>query len=184
MDDLISKLQEILGSEEGMQKVQNVANMLGIGNEGTTSGSEQKSDSSGGFDLSALSGLLSSGGNSANTQSSENKLAQTGGMDLGGIDINTIMKIQQVMSAFHNEDDNTRFLQALRPLMREDRRHKVDELLRLMKLFSLLPLLKESGILDGFFKYYSGIFYTVNSRRCYIFVCKCFCCFIVKVCTF
>ena len=60
MDDLISKLQEILGSEEGMQKVQNVANMLGIGNEGTTSGSEQKSDSSGGFDLSALSGLLSS----------------------------------------------------------------------------------------------------------------------------
>ena len=152
MDDLISKLQEILGSEVGMQKVQNVANMLGIGNEGTTSGSEQKSDSSGGFDLSALSGLLSSGGNSANTQSSENKLAQTGGMDLGGIDINTIMKIQQVMSAFHNEDDNTRFLQALRPLMREDRRHKVDEVLRLMKLFSLLPLLKESGILDGFFK--------------------------------
>ena len=62
-----------------------------------------------------------------------------------------ILKLQQVMSAFHNEDDNTRFLQALRPLMREDRRHKVDEVLKMMKLFSLIPLLKESGILDNLF---------------------------------
>ena len=30
MDDLVSKLQEILGSEEGMQKLKNVAEMLGV----------------------------------------------------------------------------------------------------------------------------------------------------------
>ena len=31
MDDLVSKLQEILGSEEGMQKLKSVASMLGMG---------------------------------------------------------------------------------------------------------------------------------------------------------
>ena len=81
----------------------------------------------------------------------DNGKQQDGLPDLG-IDINMMLKLQQVMAAFHNEDDNTRFLQALRPLMREDRRHKVDEVLRMMKLFSLLPLLKESGILDNLLK--------------------------------
>ncbi len=151
MDDLMSKLREILGSEEEMQKVQNVANMLGIGNEEAASKGEAKGEGTGGFDLSALNSLLSSGGQQASNDVGAEKQTSNDSLDLGGFDLNTLLKIQQVMSAFHNEDDNTRFLQALRPLMREDRRHKVDEVLKLMKLFSLLPLLKESGLLDSFF---------------------------------
>ncbi len=148
MDDLVSKLQEILGSEEGMQKLKNVAEMLGVGNALPDSSAENKQADQGGFDLSALSGLLGASNNSGQMQNTE---AGNSGLGLGGLDIGMILKLQQVMSAFHNEDDNTRFLQALRPLMREDRRHKVDEVLKMMKLFSLIPLLKESGILDNFF---------------------------------
>ncbi len=147
MDDLVSKLQEILGSEEGMQKLKSVADMLGMGEStNETAPAPAASDGQqGGFDLSALSGLLAGAGGGA--QNSKGAALP----DLGGIDINMILKLQQVMSAFHNEDDNTRFLQALRPLMREERRHKVDEVLRMMKLFSLIPLLKESGVLDHLF---------------------------------
>ncbi len=140
MDDLVSKLQEILGSEEGMQKLKSVAGMLGMGDALPDSTAPLPATEQGGLDLSALTGLLGSG--STQQQQGDNGL---------GLDVGMILKLQQVMSAFHNEDDNTRFLQALRPLMREDRRHKVDEVLKLMKLFSLLPLLKESGILDRFF---------------------------------
>ena len=146
MEDLVSKLQEILGSEEGMQKLKSVAGMLGMGEIGNTPEQNQNETQEGGLDLSALSGLL--GGLQDSNKGSSGQ--ENAGLDLGGIDIGMIMKLQQVMSAFHNEDDNTRFLQALRPLMREDRRHKVDEVLRMMKLFSMLPLLKESGILDSF----------------------------------
>lgn len=147
MDDLVSKLQDILGSEEGMQKLKSVADMLGIGEGEPTAnqaGSEQ-TEQQGGLDLSALSGLLS-GGNGLSGNPSTSSIP-----DLSGLDLNMIMKLQQIMSAFHNEDDNTRLLQALRPLMREDRRHKVDEVLRMMKLFSILPLLKESGVLEKLF---------------------------------
>lgn len=149
MDDLVSKLQEILGSEEGMQKLKSVASMLGMGENGLPDEKrrETAAPSDGGLDLSALNGLLSGGG-----ASGQDNGKQQGGLPDLGIDINMMLKLQQVMAAFHNEDDNTRFLQALRPLMREDRRHKVDEVLRMMKLFSLLPLLKESGILDNLLK--------------------------------
>lgn len=151
MDDLVSKLQEILGSEEGMQKLKNVADMLGVGNATTEKNAQESKDGNGQanqFDLSALTGLLAPQSSSGSPNSNDGSSP----FDLGGIDIQTILKLQQVMSAFHNEDDNTRFLQALRPLMREDRRHKVDEVLKMMKLFSLIPLLKESGILDNLFQ--------------------------------
>ncbi len=141
MDDLVSKMQQILGSEEGMQKLKNVAEMLGMGEQAASEPSSngeavQEKDSANAMSA-LLAGLGSdSGGHGASTP------------DLGGLDLNLILTLQQAMSAFHNEDDNTRFLQALRPLMREGRRHKVDEVLRMMKLFSLIPLLKESGILE------------------------------------
>ena len=121
--------------------------MLGIGEDGASQEQSRNETQEGGMDLSALSGLL--GGMQQNDK--ETSEQGNAGLNLGGIDVGMIMKLQQVMSAFHNEDDNTRFLQALRPLMREERRHKVDEVLRLMKLFSMIPLLKESGILDSFF---------------------------------
>ena len=44
--------------------------------------------------------------------------------------------------------DNERFLLALKPLLREENRPKIDSALRLMKLFSLLPVLRESGLFD------------------------------------
>ncbi len=141
MDDLVSKMQQILGSEEGMQKLKNVAEMLGMGEQAasepsTDGGSEQQGDSA-----NAVSALLAGFGSDGGDHGAS-------APDLGGLDLNLILTLQQAMSAFHNEDDNTRFLQALRPLMREDRRHKVDEVLRMMKLFSLIPLLRESGILE------------------------------------
>ena len=147
MDDMISKLQDILGSEEGMQKLKEVADMLGVGAEHTDAVSSSSGNlaQSNGFDFSALSSLLSGGnGNTGETAASSDS-------ELGNLDLNMIIKLQQAMSAFHSEDDNTRFLQALRPLMREERRHKVDEVLRMMKLFSLIPLLKESGLLEKLF---------------------------------
>ena len=96
MDDLMSKLREILGSEEGMQKVQNVANMLGIENEEASKG-EAKGEAAGGFDLSALNGLLSAGGQQASNDTGAEKQTSNDGLDLGGLDLNTLLKIQQVM---------------------------------------------------------------------------------------
>lgn len=47
-----------------------------------------------------------------------------------------------VAGRMHEEDDRTRFLQALRPLLSEERQKKADEAMRFLRLMDMLPLLK------------------------------------------
>ncbi len=65
-----------------------------------------------------------------------------------GLDPEMLLKMLSLFEMFNQPNDNERFLLALKPLLREENRSKVDSALRLMKLFSLLPVLKESGLFD------------------------------------
>ncbi|MEG1835931.1 MAG: hypothetical protein RR914_00905 [Oscillospiraceae bacterium] len=80
------------------------------------------------------------GGNSGETES---KKAE-GGDPLSslfgeGVSSNLV----SVMSKLNKEDDKTRFLHALKPLLSEDRRKKADDAIKFLKLMEMLPLLKE-----------------------------------------
>ncbi len=76
-----------------------------------------------------------------------NQAEQSGGGLFDGLDIDTLMKIMGLFEKFNKPDDNEKFLLALKPLLREENREKIDTALKFMKLFALLPLLKESGML-------------------------------------
>lgn len=65
-----------------------------------------------------------------------------------GLDPEMLLKMLSLFETFNQPNDNERFLLALKPLLREENRSKVDSALRLMKLFSLLPVLRESGLFD------------------------------------
>lgn len=69
---------------------------------------------------------------------------------LSGIDIDpkTMATIASVMGKLgqSRDDERTRFIAALRPLLSEKRRHRADEALKMMQLFEILPLLKDSGL--------------------------------------
>lgn len=62
-----------------------------------------------------------------------------------------LMRAAPLLTAANQEDDATRLLAALRPLLGEARRKKLDEASRILKLLHLLPLLRESGILQNIF---------------------------------
>lgn len=83
-------------------------------------------------------------GNEAGAQSSD---GQDGGL-FSGLDPEMLLKMLSLFETFNQPSDNERFLLALKPLLREENRPKIDSALRLMKLFSLLPVLKESGLFD------------------------------------
>lgn len=178
MDDLSAMLGQILGSEEGMAQLRNAAAALGLGGQSTPppgpqsagQGAEGTPDLSGLAatlqnllgkgnqtpapeapqqtpDLSGLasmlSGLMGSGGD---TGGGNGAPAGTG---LPNIDLNTILTLQKAYAAFTARDKNTELLQALRPHFSEERQKKVDDAIRILGLVKILPLLKESGILDG-----------------------------------
>lgn len=62
------------------------------------------------------------------------------------LDPATMLKIGNIMSQFHQEDDRCSFLNSLKPLISEPRRKRVDEAARLLKLFAVLPNLKDIGL--------------------------------------
>ena len=63
--------------------------------------------------------------------------------------LNTVMKIAPLLGRINQEDDNTRLLHALRPLLKSERQKKLDEAIKIMRMLKFLPLLKEQGILQG-----------------------------------
>lgn len=61
--------------------------------------------------------------------------------------IDTVMKIAPLLSSIKKEDKYTRFLKALRPLLSEQRRKKLDSSSQILQLVRLIPFLKNNGII-------------------------------------
>ncbi|MBC8610542.1 Uncharacterised protein [uncultured Ruminococcus sp.] len=137
MDDLLSKLQGILSSEEGQQQLKSVAEMLGMDGENNSQMP----------DLSQLSGML--GGASQPKQEEAPSSGAENKLDLSGLDLNMLMQVQKIVSSMNMEDNNTRLLQALKPHFSDSRQQKIDKAIRMLQLFSLLPMIQESGLLGG-----------------------------------
>lgn len=120
MDDMISKIQEILSDEESMNQIKKLSEML----------ASQNPD--GMPDLSSMSG-----GNS-----SENEGATS-------FDFSKILVLQELLAEANKKDKNSEFLYALKPLLKSESQVKVDRIVKLLKLMAMWPLIKDSGILGG-----------------------------------
>ena len=171
MDELLAKMQSILSTPEGQQQLRNLQNMFGgqSAPPGSTSPGETagaKGQGTGGMDLSALAGMLGSmGGGQAESgavpapQGASPDLSALlgalgggqGGLETAasGIDMGMILKLQQVFQSMNVNDKNTQLLLALKPHFGEKRQAKVDQAISMMRLFSMLPMLQESGIFAG-----------------------------------
>ncbi len=177
MDDLAGKLNEILNNPAEMAKFQQMANnLLGqmnteqqnnppSGQQSQQSAQQPQSNSAGGIDFSQLAGLLGQQAASVQTPQTNNNplgaLSSLGNLGntlgaLGGTGngvspemLNMIMKIAPLLGTINQEDNNTRLLNALRPLLKSERQKKLDEAIKIMRMLKFLPLLKEQGILQG-----------------------------------
>lgn len=201
MDDLTSKINELLSDPQAMQQLNSLAASLGLGNSTpnapTPSGQNaptgnnplqgldlsslagllgnagsaapdggnipQSPGAAGGLDtgkiasllsglggaggLNALSGLLGGGGGGGGLGALSGLLGGGGGGGLDGDTLQTISKILPLLSTFRQEDNNTRLLHALRPLLGAERQKKLDEAVKMLSMLRLLPVLRGQGIL-------------------------------------
>lgn len=122
MEDLSTKLTQLLNDPEGMKQLQSMA---------------QELMGEGGLDLSAL----------MPQQQEKPVMPDISGL-MGGVSPDQINMMMKLMSAFNStkEDDRTRLLMALRPHLTDKRQQRVDQAVKLLKLASVLPLISESGI--------------------------------------
>ena len=139
MDDLTQQLQKVLSDPQTMGQLQELLNSLG--------GQEEKPAPapSGGPDLSALLGAL--GGGQASPPPAESPSTALAGLNPQALSL--MARLGPLLSQANREDDATRLLRALHPLLGEARQKKVDEAIQILQMLRLLPLLKESGVFSG-----------------------------------
>ncbi|MDK2802044.1 MAG: hypothetical protein KFW09_01555 [Oscillospiraceae bacterium] len=95
------------------------------------------------LDTNKLSGLLSSFGKNNNIENN-NPLGGLGNMDMG-----MLLKLQPLMSSMGKEDKNTRLMDALKEHVKPSRVPKIEQALNIMKMMTMLPMLKEIGLFGG-----------------------------------
>ena len=124
-DDMMGKIQEMLSDGESMKQLSELAKMF----------SSSENDN-----------------NNQNKEMAEEKSEAafpSGDFGLGDIDITKLFKVQEIMSKASN-DKSAELLLALKPLLREERRAKVDKAVKILKLFAVWTVLKDSGLLSNF----------------------------------
>lgn len=65
-----------------------------------------------------------------------------------GLDMNTVMKMASVINKLSSqpEDPGCRLLRDLKPMLSSDRQEKVDKALQIMKIMSLMPVIRELNL--------------------------------------
>lgn len=118
MDDLSSMLGDFMKNPENMEKIKNLAGMLG-GSAGSPPAAAPPSA----------------------PPKPDNRPA---GMDPDSMQL--VMKLAPMISRFRQEDDSTRLLRALRPFLNDEKKKKLDEAIRLMQLVRMIPFIRSSGL--------------------------------------
>ncbi len=118
--DINSILQSL--SPEDMDNIKNLASEF-LGNAKTQTPEEEKKEAPVNLpDLSKLSGM-------------------------GMPDLSQLSSILPVLQMFNRPDNRLEFINALKPLLSEGRRKKADEAMNLLRLMSVIPMLRERGML-------------------------------------
>lgn len=149
MDGLEQQLSQILSDPNSMKQIQSMMSSLGLGGQGRDNGAgsqpapavQQPVPEPAAPDLSALAGMLGTLGSGQASQAPQ----PAAGPDTLAL----VAKLAPMLGQLNREDDSTRLLMALRPLLGEERRRKIDEAVKILQLMRLLPMLRDMGGLPG-----------------------------------
>lgn len=64
-------------------------------------------------------------------------------------DIAALMSLAGKLKEAGADDDNINFLVALRPLLSDDKKPRIDRAIKILRLINLLPIIRDSGLLGG-----------------------------------
>lgn len=120
MDDLAEKINTVLSDPESLKQLGEIAQMLGFSPDQAPTPPQPSPPSE-----------------------------DTGPSDFSMPDIASLMTLASRLKDAGTDDDNINFLTALRPLLSDDKKPRIDRAIKILKLINLLPVLKDSGILGG-----------------------------------
>ncbi|MEG0615514.1 MAG: hypothetical protein RR540_07135 [Oscillospiraceae bacterium] len=144
MDDLMGKLQAMLSDEESMNQIKQLAGMLGVAPQEEPSPAPLTNSN-------RTSNNRKAPPQEPNSAPFSQPSSENSGGDFGGFgfDMGTLFQLQGLMKSVSANDKNADLLIALKPHLREEKQAKVDKAVKLLKLFALWTVVKESGLLKS-----------------------------------
>lgn len=141
MDDLTSKIAQILGDPKSMEMVKDLAQSLGS-NMNQRDNTAENNDKNG--SLSVNDNNSSTGGGDLS-----NMLSGISNMPISPQQLTMVMNIMGKLKSEQN-DDRAKLLMALKPHLSPERQKKADNAVKMLKIVSLLPMIKDTGLFDLF----------------------------------
>ena len=140
MDNFEEALGNILSNPEAMSKISELSKSLGLSQSDTSS---QKENTNSGFDMSMLSNLL---GGSAPKKEEKNPLSSLLNGSFSPELLSSLTRFLPLLQGMNKEDESTVLLNALRPFLSKDKRKRLDEAQKMLKIMRIIPKLKGTGI--------------------------------------
>ena len=140
----MAKLQSVLNDEQSMKQLSQLAGAL---SGDSAPQAQPAADQASANDFSQLLKSLD-----LNTQTQQLAPPAAPGIDVAKLmqlDVAKLMQLQAILQQANKHDKNVDLLLALRPLLKEENQVKIDRLIKIFKLFSVYPALKQSGLLGG-----------------------------------
>lgn len=140
MADLESTLSSILSDPDAMSKIMDLGKSLGLTDNNHQNTNTQKNEvPSTAPDLSSLSSLTSliKGNPFESTSANSQNTAEIAGK---------LSAFLPLLSKMNQEDETTALLCALRPFLSEQRRKRLDDASKMLRLTRLLPFIRSAGL--------------------------------------
>ena len=129
MSDMLNNFTKILNNQEMPDNIKNILNSM---NNNSNNSNNTSNNSN-----------INSNNNSQN--SNQNSSSNN---PFGDFDMNTILKMQKIMSSMNNDkqaDYRTNLLMSLKPYLKESRKGKVDQYVQLMKMGKIFEIMNPLG---------------------------------------
>ncbi len=159
MDDLSQKIQTILSDEESMKQISELAAMLGLGTDAPADGASGTNFANPGASANPFGTNAGAANPFSSPEAGANALSQLlggaqqstqsgAGQDiLGGLNAAKLASLASTLKSSGAEDENIRFILALKPLLSAKRQARADGAVRILRLLNMIPLIKASGLL-------------------------------------
>ncbi len=136
MSDLMENIQKVMSDPESVKQLSQLAQSLGLGEQAP----------SGGF-----SGQSAKAEEQADFSKFLQNLTPPPQPTSPTPDITKLMEFSKLLETASKTDKNTELILALKPHLKAETQQKADRLVKIFKLLSVYPLLKDSGLLGGDF---------------------------------
>lgn len=136
----MDKVQELLSDPESLKQIQELADILN-----SDINSSQPTQSQG-DQTNSTSSLNNQDTNFQNNQTNNNQSPQDDNSN--GFDFGMIFQLMQLFNNSSNSQDTTLLL-AIKPYLSVERQSKVDKAIKLMKIYDIFTIAKDSGLLNN-----------------------------------